>query len=175
MSDGTKNGLPTGGVERSVDERMHILERKAKVVRSRLLRAVDALDARRHQVEKIGETAKDVAMPLAISAGAVVALFGASAIAFTFALRSRRRRSLSFRVSRALRGLELVQPKQASFGRRLVEKAAMSLVTLAATEIGKAALKNAVDGRFPDGRLAVGSALGAHHQNLQQQPPIGIG
>jgi hypothetical protein len=160
MSTDEKNGAPA----RSVDDEMQLLERKAKVVRSRLLRAVDALDARRHHVENVGEHVKEVAIPTAIGAAGVAALFGASIVSFTIAARVRRRRSLSYRLSRAIQRLDLVKPPP--FRQRLFEKLAMTVVGLAATELAKAAAKNLFDGRLPDGRLAVGTVLAAHHAKL---------
>ena len=44
--------------EGSIDERVKRLERKATVIRSRLMQTVDVLDARRHQVAKLGRRAK---------------------------------------------------------------------------------------------------------------------
>ncbi|HVH41677.1 MAG TPA: hypothetical protein VM925_05020 [Labilithrix sp.] len=149
-------------------ERVARLERKAKVIRSRLLRAVDALDARRHQVVEVGHQARAIAMPAAISLIGIAALFGVSVLAFGAALRSRRRLSISNRlsdgVSHALRRVELA--RQPSFGRRVFEKVALTVVTFAVGELAKRAAKNMADGRLPDGRLAVGNALGFHHQAL---------
>ena len=157
MSADPKNGTAK---PRSPEEQMHLLERRKNVVRSRLLRAIDALDARKHQVETLGVRAKAIAIPTAIAAGAVIALLGASAFSFHLALARRRKRSLRFRLVEAVRGLDLV-PKP-SLGSRVLEKSMTTVVTLLATEIGKAVSKNFLDGRAPDGRLAVGEALRGH-------------
>ena len=45
----------------SLDEQRSRLERRANVIRSRLLRTIDALDNRRHQVQEIGHHAKRLA------------------------------------------------------------------------------------------------------------------
>ena len=54
-----------------------LLERRANVVRSRLLRTIDALDSRRHQVEKIGLQAKKLALWRRLVMGS---LWGAAAV-----------------------------------------------------------------------------------------------
>ncbi len=160
-----------------VDERMKRLERRAKVIRSRLLRAVDALDARRHHVVEIGEHAKAVAKPAALSVFGIAVLFGASAFAFSLALRASRRRSLSYRLGEGIRGLHLGQRldlfPRPSLSRRVFEKITLSVMTFAATELAKRLSKNVVDGRLLDGRLAVGQALDEHHTRLSHTPTNG--
>jgi hypothetical protein len=156
--------------ELSVDDRMSRLERKAKVVQSRLLRAVDALDARRHQVTEIGHQAKKLAVPAALSVLGMAALVGVGALSIGFVLRSRRRRSLSSRFSHAIRRMDLVH--QPSLGKRIFDKVALSLVTFAATEVAKHVMKNVADGRLLDGRLAVGNALHQHHKELTGPAPM---
>lgn len=160
-----------------VDERMKRLERRARVIRSRLLRAVDALDARRHQVVEVGQHAKQIVKPAALSLLGIAALFGASVFAFGLALKVRRRRSLSYRLSEAVKGLELGKRlnlvDQPSLPRRVFEKITISVMTYAASELAKQLTKNLVDGRLPDGRLAVGKALGEHHRRLSHAPSNG--
>lgn len=158
-----------------VEERMKRLERRARVIRSRLLRAVDALDARRHHVVEVGAHAKEVAKPAALSLVAVAALFGASVFAFSLALKARRSRSLSYRashgVSRALQRWNIAE--RPSLPRRIFEKVTLTVATFAASELAKRAMKNVVDGRSPDGRLAVGKALEEHRQRLSHSPANG--
>ena len=160
-----------------VDERMKRLERRAKVIRSRLLRAVDALDARRHHVVEIGTHAKEVAKPAALSLLGIAALFGASVFAFSLALKAKRRRSLKFRLTEGLKDLQLGKRldlfPQPSLSRRIFEKVTLSVMTFAATELAKRMSKNVVDGRLLDGRLAVGRALDAHHGQLSHSRPNG--
>ena len=160
-----------------VDERMKRLERRARVIRSRLLRAVDALDARRHHVVEVGEHAKEVAKPAALSLLGIAALFGASVFAFSLALKVRRRRSLSYRMSEAIKrfdlGKRLNLVDQPSLARRVFEKITISVTTFAASELAKRLSKNLVDGRLPDGRLAVGKALAEHHHRLSHAPSDG--
>jgi len=148
----------------TIEHRTEMLERRAKVVRSRLLRAVDALDARRHQVERIGEQAKKVAAPAVLGAVAVAALFGASAFAFSVAIKSRRRLTIAQRVAAVVREMDL-SPRP-SFFRVAAEKVALAMLTYGATELARRATKNVVDGRLLDGRLAVGRALASHHEEI---------
>ncbi len=150
--------------EVATSHRTDILERKAKVVQSRLLRAIDALDSRRHQVERIGEQAKMVAGPASLAVLGIAALFGVSAFAFSIAIKKSRRVTLGERVAVAVRKLDL-SPRP-TLGRRVFEKVTMTFVTMAASEVARRAIKNVVDGRLLDGRLAVGSALEVNHQKL---------
>ncbi len=155
-----------------VDERMKRLERRARVIRSRLLRAVDALDTRRHHVVEMGEHAKELAKPVAFSLIGIAALFGASVYAFSLAVKARRRVSLKQRVSQAIQRLDLVP--RPSMSRQIFEKLTLSVMTFAATEIAKRVAKNVADGRLPDGRLAVGRALDRHHSRLSHTPNGGV-
>ena len=155
--------------EPSPEEKVKMLERRANVVRSRLFRAVDALDARRHRVVELGDTARKIAGPASLVVLGIAGLFGASAIAFGLAVKKRRRPpTLGSALGSALRGLVVVRPP--SLTRRLVEKAVLALVSVAATELGRRAVHNAIDGRTPDGRLAVGHALEEHHRSVEAIP-----
>jgi len=135
----------------SVDDKMKMLERRANVVRSRLLRAVDALDNRRHQVVELGHTARQMAIPAAISVVGVAIALGLGALGVGLVIGASRRRSLGYRVKHALQGLELV-PQPPSLARRLFDKTALTLVSIAASEVGRRTLHNFVDGRMPGGR-----------------------
>ena len=123
----------TGDDDVSPSERMKSLELKAQVIRSRLLRTVDALDDRRHQAIALGHYAKGMAKPAALSLVTVVVGVGVGAFAIRWAFRARKRRSFSSRASHLFRRLDLV-PKQ-SMSSRIVEKLAVSILTLAATEL----------------------------------------
>lgn len=152
----------------TLDEKRSRLERRANVVRSRLLRAVDALDARRHQVVEVAETARKVAVPAAAAVLGIVGLFGMSALAFGIAMKRRRRDSFSYRLAEAVREMELVP--RPSIASRVLEKTLTTVASLAATELARRALQNAFDGRLLDGRLAVGHALDAHHRAVNALP-----
>jgi hypothetical protein len=164
--------MSTSKQELSRDERMARLERRASVVRSRLLRAVDALDARRQQVARIGAQAKSVAVPAVLSVAGIAAVVGAGVLLLGASLFKRRRRSLSSRAAHAIQGLELVRPP--SLARRVFEKVTLALVSFAATELAKRSAKNFFDGRLPDGRLAIGRALDRHRDELSAQQSMGV-
>jgi hypothetical protein len=144
----------------SLDERMQCLERRAKIVRSRLLRAVDALDVRRHQVVRATKRAKGMAINAALAVFGVAVLVGAGAFVAGKALRMRRGHRIGYRLGQAMKGLKLARrPSEPSLARRLVERLTLSVLSIVAGEIAKRASKNALDGRFLDGRLAAGRAL----------------
>ena len=145
-------------------DKAKILERRANVVRSRLLRTVDALDARRHQVTEVGVQAKEAAPAIGLSVLGIAALSVGSVLGLRAFLKSRRERALSYRVQRFL-GTFRVE-KKPSFAVQALRRVATTAITVLVTEATRRALKNVVDGRFPDGRLAVGTALQAH-QALQ--------
>jgi hypothetical protein len=152
----------------SADDRMESLDRRAKVARSRLMRTLDALDTRRHQVVEIGETAKKLAMPAALTVIGAAALLGIGVFAFSLGFRSRHRRSLGYRmtksVAKVIRDLEIIP--QPSFGRRALERTALALISVATAEVARRVMKNGVDGRLLDGRFAVGKALDQHHEQI---------
>jgi hypothetical protein len=148
--------------KQSVEEHMKLLERRANVVRSRLLRAVDALDTRRHQVTEIGVQAKEAAPKVGLSVLGIAALSLGSVIGIRSYLKSRRQRLLSHRLQR-LFGTFRVE-KKPSFAKDAFQRIAMTALTVLVTEATRRAVTNVVDGRFPDGRLAVGQALEAHQQ-----------
>lgn len=150
-------------------ERQKILERRANVVRSRLLRAVDALDARRHQVTEVGVQAKEVAPKVGMSFVGIAAFSLGSAIGLRAFLKRRRERQLSYRVQRLLGSFRV--EKKPSFVADAFQRVAMTALTVLVTEATRRSLKNVLDGRFPDGRLAVGAALHAH-QLQKPQPPL---
>lgn len=129
----------------SPSERIRLLEQKANVIRARLLRAVDALDDRRHRVAEVGRHAKQMVKPVALSLVGIAALVGIGAIAVGLTIAARRRRSLRGRVSHALERLDVVP--RPSLARRVFEKITMSMMTVAASELAKRMAKDVVDGR----------------------------
>ena len=150
--------------KQTVEEHMKLLARRANVVRSRLLRAVDALDTRRHQVVEAGVHAKETASKV----GYVLLGIGAVAAASVLALRSylirRRDRVLANRAKRFFGAFRV--EKKPSFAVRTLERIVTTGLTVLATEATRRVTKNVVDGRLPDGRLAVAHA---HHENLNPQ------
>jgi hypothetical protein len=156
--------MSADGKERSPESTRQMLERRANIVRSRLLRTVDALDSRRHQVENIGDQAKKLAMPVAATfLGVAVVAFG-TVMGIRSVFKRRHERLLSVRIGHALDRWRA--PKRQSVFEEVSRKALATVVTMVATEVARRTLKNVIDGRLPDGRVAVGQALEAHHQEL---------
>lgn len=122
--------------EASPSERVKALELKAQAITSRLLDAVDALDRRRLQAMEVGRYAKGVARPALMTALGVIVVVGAFALTVGASLRARRARSLRGRARSALQRLDLA-PKPPSMMLRLFEKAALSIVTIAANAMFK--------------------------------------
>ena len=143
-------------------ERMRLLEQKANVIRSRLLRAVDVLDTRRHQVVEMGAHARQMVKPVALSLLGIAALFGVGALAVGLAVAARRRRSFGGQVSHALQKLDLVA--QPSLARRVFERITLSMMTVAATELAKRMTKKIVDGRLAGHRRLAGGAVRDHDE-----------
>lgn len=114
------------------------IERRANVARTRLVQAIDALDARRHQVERIAKETKELAIPAVLSVAAIGALFGASAYAFSTAIRRRRRKSVGTWIAETLEDFD--QARRPSFARRAGEKVMLSLLGIAATQLARRAL-----------------------------------
>jgi hypothetical protein len=157
----------------SVDEHMQLLERRANVVRSRLMRAVDALDTRRHQVTELGVQAREAAPKIGLSLLGLAILAGGAVIGLRAFAKSRRERVLAYRVKRFF-GTFRVEKKK-PFALEVLERLALTALSVVVTEAARRASRNVIDGRFPDGRLAVGHALGTHHESMKPilQPKIG--
>ncbi len=134
--------------EISIDERRSRLERRANVIRSRLLRTIDALDVRRHQVTQIGVEAKRLARPALAATLGIVAVAFAAAMGLRAALRKRRARSLPYRVARFLEPLRPA-PRRPSILEDALRKGTTTLVSMVVAEAARRATKNAFDGRSP--------------------------
>jgi hypothetical protein len=147
----------------SLDERRSRLERRANVIRSRLLRRIDALDVRRHQVTQIGHEAKRLAIPAAAIVGGILVVAAGLTFAIKGALRWRRSRSFSYRLGKAFEPLRQ-EPRPSIFSEAL-RKATMTAVGIVAAELARRGTKNAFDGRLPGGRLASGHDGQSHETN----------
>lgn len=141
------------------DKKIEMLERRANVIRSRLLRTVDALDTRRHQVTDVVDEVVAVAPLVGVSFLGIVAVAAGSVLSIRHYVKKRHQRVLAVRVRDFLENLRL-QPKQPSFFARMGQKLVMTAVTVTATEVMRRLAKNTIDGRLPDGRLVVGRELG---------------
>jgi hypothetical protein len=152
--------------EPTPSDRMDRLERRAKVVRSRLFRAVDVLDSRRHKVVEMTDTARRiVAGPVvrgaALAVLGIAMLFGASAIAFGLALKAKRHRKLSYRaaqhVKKAIVRLDLIP--QPTLARRVADKLVLTLVSIVASEIARRAKTLSVASEISEIQVTNGGRL----------------
>lgn len=133
----------------SLEERRKRLERRAEVIRSRLLRTVDALDARRHQVRELGRRArKGVSVVASVLVGAGI-LLGGSVALIGWGLARRRRARLGYRVSRALEPFRA--ERRPAFGVELARRLLTSVATIVLSEVARRSTKNALEGRLPSG------------------------
>ena len=132
--------------EKSPDEHRKLLERRANVVRSRLLRTIDALDARRHQVEVIGQNAKKLLVPAAASFLGIAVVACGAVLGIRSVLKRRHERLLSVRVGHVLDRFRV--QKRPSIFEDVSRKALTTMVSIVTTEIARRAVKSAVDGRL---------------------------
>jgi len=128
----------------SLDEQRERLERRANVIRSRLLRTIDALDERRHQVQELGHHAKRLATPLAASVAGAALLALGTAFAIRAIIEKRKQRSLSYRISKALAPLRAeVKPP---IWHDALRKVTLTFAGLLATELAKRGAVRLFDG-----------------------------
>ena len=142
--------------ELSLAERRARLERRANVIRSRLLRTIDAIDTRRHQVTEITHHAKRIAKPAMITALGIGAVALGAGLAIRSFITSRREKTLEYKVSNAI--ARLTQPKPPPLANELFRRLTLTLVTIGATELAKRTITGFADGRFVLGAGAVGEA-----------------
>ena len=152
-------------MSRDIDTHTKALERRANVVRSRLLRTIDALDTRRHQVTEVGAQAKEIAPKAAMLLLGIAAVSACVVLGIRHYVRSPKERFLSYRVEQFLRQFRVEKPP--SFAVQVAQRLTFTVVTMVATETSRRVMKNFVDGRMPDGRLAVGHALDLHHEAMK--------
>jgi hypothetical protein len=129
--------------EKTVDSKL--LERRANVVRSRLLRTIDALDSRRHHVEAIGAHAKRLAVPVAASFAGVVVLTVGVVLGIRSLVQHRGRTPMKNALARLDRWRA---PRRPSLFEEVGRKALTAVVTIIATEVARRTLKNVFDGRI---------------------------
>lgn len=143
----TTTGKELAKKELSVTERRARLERRANVIRSRLLRTIDALDHRRHQVAEVTHHARRLAKPVALTALGVAAACVALGIGVTALVRNRREKRLSYQVSRIIDRFRM--EKRPSILEDVLRKAAVSVTAIVAAELAKRGARNLLDGRTP--------------------------
>jgi hypothetical protein len=138
-------------MELSIRERRERLERRANVIRSRLLRTIDALDVRRHQVTEIGGHVKRLALPVSGVVIGVALLVAGTTFAIGRVLKRRKDRLLSTRFKKWL--APMVQPPKPSLLEEVVRKLTLTFVGIVGGELARRASKNVLDGRMPSGHL----------------------
>jgi hypothetical protein len=138
----------------SLEERRSRLERRANVIRSRLMRTIDALDTRRHQVTALSQHAKRLAVPVVATIAGVAIVAFAATVAVARYVKHRRERTLSRRASKLLSSFRPPEPRPPIWEDAL-RKLTVTLVSIVASEFGKRSVKNLLDGRVPSGRLLV--------------------
>jgi hypothetical protein len=122
-------------------DQAEILERKANVARSRLMRTIDALDRRRHHVVEVGENIERAALPAGAIAISVVALGSAAAYAAHRSSVKRHQNAWKNVFARAF----APPPPRPSFFADAARKVALGLIMLAIQEVGKRAVHRALD------------------------------
>jgi len=136
MSQGTKAAL---------EEHRSGLERRANVIRSRLLRTVDALDHRRNQIQEIGHHAKRLALPVAAAFVGVVVLTAGAALGVRALFRQRRERRIEYRLSKALAPLR--REKRQPLWQEVLRKVALTAFGILASELSKRGARVLLVGR----------------------------
>jgi hypothetical protein len=130
----------------SVVPHRDVLEQQANVIRSRLVRTIDVLDKRRHQIAEIGGHVKRLAVPTALAVIGVAVATAAAAFAVTRLVRVRRERHLSYRVQKML--APLVAEKRPSILHEAARRVTVTVLGIVAAEVAKRTAKNVLDGRL---------------------------
>lgn len=117
----------------SVAEQRSRLERRANVIRARLVRAIDALDLRRHQVQKIGHDAKRLALPVAGSLFGIVVLAAGTTFALRAVMERRRERYFGYRFAKAIAPFRA--PARPTFWGEAFRRVALTVIGIVAAEV----------------------------------------
>ncbi|MDB4935882.1 MAG: hypothetical protein JWP87_2854 [Labilithrix sp.] len=129
----------------SLKEQRSRLERRANVIRSRLLRTIDALDTRRHQVQEIGHHAKRLAMPAVAGLVGIAVVAAGTAVAIRALVERRRERDFRYRLSKAIAPFR--RPDKAPFWQDALRKLALTAIGILASELAKRGVQGALGGR----------------------------
>lgn len=130
------------------------LERRANAIRARLMRTIDALDLRRHQVSEIGYYAKRVAKPVVLTFVGIAVVSAGATYGVVSAVRKRRRNRWDRRLGRTLAPVarQLRGERKPSVAAEILRKGALAAASVLATHLAKRAMKNVLDGKLPSGR-----------------------
>ena len=127
--------MSTDNKARSLNEQRSRLERRANVIRSRLLRTIDALDSRRHQVQEIGQHAKRLALPVGASLLGVAAVAAGTVFAIRALVERRRERDLGYRLNKVIAPFR--QPVKPPFWQEILKKMTLTAFGIIASELAK--------------------------------------
>jgi hypothetical protein len=118
----------------SLEERRTQLEKRANVIRARLLHTIDTLDGRRQQVQELGHHAKRLARPIIASVvGAAVIALGTTLVIRAVVL-SRRERRLGYRLERAVAPLWIPREAKVPIWKEALRRFALSAIGIITTE-----------------------------------------
>lgn len=139
----------------SLEEQRSRLERRANVIRSRLLRTIDALDNRRHQVQELWHHAKRLAAPAVASILGVAVVAAGTAFAIRTLVERRRERALTYRMSKALAPLRA--PVRPPLWQEAFRKLALAVIGVIGSELAKRGMHTLVERPRPIALLPASS------------------
>lgn len=139
----------------ALEEQRSRLERRADVIRSRLLRTIDALDNRRHQVTELGHHAKRMAVPIAASVVGIAILAAGTTFAVKALIERRRERRFGYRLAKALAPFR--QPPRTPFWQDALRKVTLTALGIIASELVKRGAHGALQGSAAPPQLGPGT------------------
>ena len=129
----------------ALEEQRARLEKRADVIRSRLLRTIDALDNRKNQVTELGHHAKRMAIPVATSFVGAAVLAAGMTVAIHALIERRRERRFGYRLAKALAPFR--QPPRAPFWQDALRKMTLAALGMIAGELVRRGARGALQGR----------------------------
>ncbi len=129
----------------ALEEQRSRLVRRANVIRSRLLRTIDALDTRRHQVTAIGHQAQRLAVPLGGALLGAIVLAAGTTIAIRSMVENRREQSLAYRLSKSLAPLR--REERPPFWQEAARRIALTALTIVAAQAAKRGIAYLIEER----------------------------
>ena len=136
----------------TITERRERLERKANVIRSRLLRRIDALDTRRHQVTALAVSSRKYALPAGIALVGGVAVVAGLAFGLKKLFARKPEKNLGTHLRSVIDALQ-IQPPRPSMMSELMRRVVLTSATILATEAARRTAMSFFDGRDFRGRL----------------------
>ena len=134
----------------ALDQQRLRLERRAALIRSRLLRTIDALDVRRHQVAELGHHAKRLAAPFAATAVGVAVVAVGTAFAIRVLVERRRQRRFGYRLAKALAPLRVRAEPRLPLWQEALRKVTLTVLGIVASAAAKRATRGLLIDRATD-------------------------